>query len=848
MENFYRLIVIVLILGGFQVAKAQNSGNIGFEMMGKNPGTIQLGQTFSQNSEILPFDGKVSAIYGLAINANITFNSEKSVVRVILVDKLGDEYLVYETYPLLEDGNSVSVNNLCEETDLLNGVKPQSIKVQLSDAVLTLNSIAFSTAAEQGVDIEKVKKEKKNLQNNRKINQINKSVKSKGLAWVAGETEISSLSYSEKKKLFGQSTFPSGIEYYVGGVLSSGDGMMLKSASATSMVENWDWRNRHGKNWITDVKNQSTCGSCWSFAATGATEALVNLFYNQSLNMDLSEQNLLSCSGAGSCTGGYPSIALDYIKNTGIIDEAAFPYSATDQVCTNKSSSPADQIKIGGRVDFGSSTYPVSEDNLKKMLIKYGPLSGGLLDWSHAMTLVGWQVVKEGDRFFYRNLNKSTIWYTVPAGSTLIGKTVWIFKNSWGSSWGDGGFIYVETSITNFSWTHALVTPLQSLKQNYTVQCVDNDHDGYYWWGLGPKPANCPPCPDAPDGNDADATLGPLDSYGNCIALNSAPVADFTSDITTVNENGAVNFADMSINAPVSWSWTFDGGYPATSTAMNPSVSYKVAGKYNVTLVVTNANGNSTKVKTGYVTVNAPVLTYSSSHGNASKEWINKVTLNGTAYTSNSTGSTGYADLTANVFNVNANGTYSMSLTPKYSGKANYWYWSVWIDLNQDFDFDDAGEQVLVASKSKTAVSQSITIPSTAYVGATRMRVSMKRDALPAPNEVFAYGEVKDYTINISAPVAASDLKSAQMEEATIASALSLTVFPNPAERTVNLKLDNFSGNEYYTIYNMQGVIVKSEQIGSNITPVDVTGLPAGIFIVQVRSGEQTMQQKFIKR
>ena len=46
----------------------------------------------------------------------------------------------------------------------------------------------------------------------------------------------------------------------------------------------------------------------------------------------------------------------------------------------------------------------------------------------------------------------------------------------------------------------------------------------------------------------------------------------------------------------------------------------------------------------------------------------------------------------------------------------------------------------------------------------------------------------------------------------------------------------------------MQGVIVKSEQIGSNITPVDVSGLPAGIYIVNVKSGEQTMQQKFIKR
>jgi PKD repeat protein len=511
----------------------------------------------------------------------------------------------------------------------------------------------------------------------------------------------------------------------VGGIMQAGDGVNLKSAQTSMMVDNWDWRNRHGKNWVTEVKNQAACGSCWAFAATGATEAQVNLFYNQPLNMDLSEQNLLSCSGAGSCSGGYPAYALDYIKNIGIIDEAAFPYTATNDVCTNKSSSPTDQFKIGGRVDFGSATYPVSEDNLKKMIIKYGPISGGLYDWSHAMVLLGWKVVKVGDKFYTRDLNKVTYWITIPDGSPLIGTTVWIFKNSWGV-WGDGGYVYVQTLMDNISSTYGILNPVVSLKQSYTVQCVDNDHDGYYWWGLGPKPANCPPCPALPDGNDADATLGPLDSNGNCILLNGtpiadftsntttltangsvnfidlstnaptswswsfpggtpststaanpvvsyliagtydvsliainsngsntklklnnitvnpyvapnpAPVADFTSNTTTLTANGSVNFTDLSTNTPVSWAWTFDGGTPATSTATNPAVSYKTAGKYNVTLVVTNANGNNTKIKTGYVTVNAiiPTFTYPSSSGNASKEWISQVSMNGSTYTS----------------------------------------------------------------------------------------------------------------------------------------------------------------------------------------------------------------------
>ncbi|OFX59629.1 MAG: hypothetical protein A2066_14080 [Bacteroidetes bacterium GWB2_41_8] len=851
MKIFTKLTVIVFILLSFQFAESQNVNFRGFELTGKNQETIQINQTFNQSTELIPFDSRVSAIFGLAIKASITFNDEKSLVRIILTDKNGDEYLVYETYPLLEESSSISIDNLCEETGILTGVKPQSLKIELSDASISIRNITYSTSPEQGVDLEKTKKEKKDLQNNRKINQINRSINAKGLAWAAGETEVSALSYAQKKKLFGQSTFPAGIEYYVGGIIQSGDGLTLKSASSTGMAEEWDWRSRHGKNWVTEVKNQSSCGSCWAFAATGATEALVNLFYNQPLNMNLSEQNLLSCSGAGGCSGGYPSIALDYIKNTGIINEAAFPYSATDQSCTNKSSNPTDQFKIGGRVDFGSSAYPVSEDNLKKMMIKYGPVSGGLLDWSHAMTLVGWKVVNEGDRFYYRNLNKVTVWYTVPAGSTLIGKTVWIFKNSWGGTWGDAGYVYVETNITNFAWTHALVAPVQSLQQNYSVQCADNDKDGYYWWGVGSKPANCPSCPDTPDGNDADATLGPLDAYGNCIPLNStpsAPIADFTSDQTIINENTTVNFTDISANSPVAWAWTFEGGTPSTSTAANPVVTYKTAGKYNVTLVVTNAYGYNTKTKTGYITVNTYVPVYCTSKGTALTEWIGQVSMNGSTFASNSTGSTGYADLTANIFNVSANSNYNITLTPNYSGKVSSWGWSVWIDFNNDSDFDDAGEQVLTVSKVKTAVTKNISIPSAAITGKTRMRVSMKRNLIPEACENFSNGEVKDYSVNIS--VAASEtlsLKSAEIGKPEINQPVSFTLFPNPVENILNLKVEEVSFKDTYSIFNLQGALISRNTINSNLTQIDVSNLPSGIYIVNVENGTQSYKSKFIK-
>jgi PKD repeat protein len=417
---------------------------------------------------------------------------------------------------------------------------------------------------------------------------------------------VSGLTYAKRKQLYGQSKFPSGFEYYSGGVISVGNSDLLKSATASMYVDNWDWRNRHGKNWITSVTNQGSCGSCWAFAATGATEAMVNVFFNQQLNLNLSEQEVLSCTGYGDCGGGYPHRALDYIKNNGIVDENTFPYNGIYQSCLNKGNNPSEQIKITGRIDFGSSAYPISEDVLKRMLIELGPLSSGLYDWSHAIVLVGYKVVKEGDIFFYRDLSLKRYWKTIAAGDPLIGKTVWIFKNSWGASFGDEGYVYVETPINNIEWTHAIKTPVISVVKNYQVICEDRDGDGYYWWGLGPKPATCNG-PDTPDGNDADPTLGPLDQYGYCTVIGASPVVNFTSSKTIITKGETVNFTDFSTNNPISWAWTFTGGTPATSTAKNPAVTYCSAGTYNVTLTVTNASGSSTNTEVNFIQVNEPV-------------------------------------------------------------------------------------------------------------------------------------------------------------------------------------------------------------------------------------------------
>jgi len=86
------------------------------------------------------------------------------------------------------------------------------------------------------------------------------------------------------------------------------------------------WRNNNGSDWMTSVKDQSQCGSCWAFSAVGAVEAVFNIDRNDpNFDLDLSEE-LLNGGTAGSCCGGWHYKALDIIKNSGIPDEGCLTY------------------------------------------------------------------------------------------------------------------------------------------------------------------------------------------------------------------------------------------------------------------------------------------------------------------------------------------------------------------------------------------------------------------------------------------------------------------------------------------------------------------------------------------
>ncbi|MBR1428162.1 MAG: hypothetical protein IJ582_03915 [Prevotella sp.] len=315
---------------------------------------------------------------------------------------------------------------------------------------------------------------------------------------------------------------------------------MMRNSSP--YVESFDWRNRHGTNWITPVKHQSTGNSCWAFAAVGVTEALVNLYFNQEIDYDLSEQEVISCSGCGTnSSGGYEGSALNWISSHGISEENSFPFSNSDEPCSNKGGF-SELITMSGTSSVHNHTIN-NNDSVKKALIKYGPLTSGFMYnngsyHGHAMTLVGYSTIHEGDtiRFFGGYNQSPNNFVVIQNGDNRIGKTYWIFKNSYGTNryYEHKGYAYVLFNDQScFRTPYYATMPITSLIYSESdIAITDNDGDGFYSWGIGQKPSCCPSwIPDQQDGDDSDYTVGPMDDFGNVYNL-TAHVSDIVNATT----------------------------------------------------------------------------------------------------------------------------------------------------------------------------------------------------------------------------------------------------------------------------------------------------------------------------
>ena len=197
-------------------------------------------------------------------------------------------------------------------------------------------------------------------------------------------------------------------------------------------LETVDWRE---KGAVTPVKDQASCGSCWSFSTTGTVEGAY--FVHSGKLVSLSEQQLVDCATepeyeARGCSGGWPWSVLGYVQKKGLCTEEDYPYHAKDEDCKDDKCEAAIHIKgyeeveamSGAALKAAVSKAPVSVAVEADSAV-FQMYTGGIVDDSACGTSLNHGVLAVG-----------------------YGENYWIVKNSWGASWGDKGYIKIAYKET----------------------------------------------------------------------------------------------------------------------------------------------------------------------------------------------------------------------------------------------------------------------------------------------------------------------------------------------------------------------------------------------------------------
>lgn len=378
-----------------------------------------------------------------------------------------------------------------------------------------------------------------------RINRINQEIELQGLKWRAGVTSLSKLSIEDFRQRLG---------HFV--PLYEDPEKYVRIEERMEIQATLDWRVKDGGNYMTEIKSQGQCGSCWAFAAIGTMEAMYNVeqglfetqlvpsknqvnlsegsinfsdrqlnLYERVINHDLryagyfkpdlffpkekedhlfkgqinfpgqklnlyerilnydprytgffeqdsvysfgeeaylpisgmnfseqipspsdrisilelqfpnfSEQDLLSCSGAGSCGGGSTWSAINYIKNSGVVSEGCFPYTAQDDPCNR---CPEWMYQLSRIEDCGWVTQGTVDEGAIKNALQDGPLSAHM-------------EVYDDFRDYTSGVYERTAGAEYLGGHAIViigyneEENSWICKNSWGTYWGLNGYFRIR--------------------------------------------------------------------------------------------------------------------------------------------------------------------------------------------------------------------------------------------------------------------------------------------------------------------------------------------------------------------------------------------------------------------
>ncbi len=358
----------------------------------------------------------------------------------------------------------------------------------------------------------------------------------------------------------------------------------MEATSKLVVPSAFDWRDLNG---CTPIRSQGGCGSCWAFATVGALECAIRI--REGVSVNLSEQWLVSCNRVGwGCDGGwyahsYHMSLEDPCGGTGAVLESDFPYNGTDGPC---GCPYTHHYTIDNWAYIGGSGSVAGVDAMKRAIMEYGPISvsvhvsgpfqgydDGIFNYcvegeiNHSVVLVGW----DDDQG--------------PSG-------VWILRNSWGSWWGEGGYMRIAYSCAQVGYAACYVDyrPINvSCNTEFGVAplAVDFEYEapgstvtGHHWdFGDGESSTDASPAHIYDDPGCYTVTLTLTTPDGDmtkiCTNLISAHDGLLSGEIIEVDSGGTMsmdiiatnNLALDEITIPFTWDGPFGLSYDSFTVA-----------------------------------------------------------------------------------------------------------------------------------------------------------------------------------------------------------------------------------------------------------------------------------------
>ena len=450
----------------------------------------------------------------------------------------------------------------------------------------------------------------------------------------------------------------------------------------------------------------------------------------------------------------------------------------------------------------------------------------------------------------YRSINKGATWTNVttnlPTGVNIIKIYHDIYSTNEAMYVGTAKGVYYKdlssTLWTNISYNLPTVSDIQDFMLYNPGTAASLLRVAYYGRGVWELPIN----------------------------TSLPPAPDFIADVTTICPGHTINFTDLSIGGPTTWTWSFPGGTPASSTLQNPTIVYPASGIYSVTLTVSNINGSNSWTQTSYINVSA-TQSLPFSEGFATSvtppNWSNFDALSNGVIWQQSTSVGGFGTSSESAYfdnyDYDVSGQYDELRTPQYDFTSSshpiltfdraYARWSGgYFDSLAVLASTDCGLTFnLMYIKGYSALATAPDNSSTMFIPTSSQWKKDTVDLLSYAgqnNIMIAFQNRGHYgqaiyidNINLSSPLGISENNSI----------INFNAYPNPnngmftIDMTAN-KMDDYS----LELYNSLGEIVYTEKlnqfVGDYKKQLNISDLRKGIYFLNVRSSKERIGSKKI--